>query len=416
MTRTLPRHIFKRGNNYAVRFTVPVEVRSVAGKKEIVRSLGTGDLGEALALRNSVLEEIRTSLFADIDQPFSNGKTTRNGRRATKSTTVRETGHQWLSESDGINGSTRNRYRSILEAFEVYSGNVEVTKIDREMALGFIDHLKTNPSAKTGQLLAQRTLQAYQICLSSYWRVLDHKGLVDPNMRNPFSSLLRRVAGQKKVADPRKKNLRPVTRLEAEALLAYIANNNALKYQHEMLVIVRLLWATACRLGEICSLRLDEIEDKRDHLVLHINNAKTDAGNRLVMLVNEEDCHMLRGAVRCAESTQPVSMDNLGHLFPRLLRGGHDRRLSHYLGKALEKARKTFPDCHEWDMHSFRRAGVSALVNAGVPRGERNLAVGHSNKDDIGIAVYAKRGDLAEVIKGTFEVLLDELGGPLKNY
>lgn len=83
----------------------------------------------------------------------------------------------------------------------------------------------------------------------------------------------------------------------------------------------------------------------------------------------------------------------------------------HYLGKALEKARKTIPTHAEWDMHSFRRTGVSALVNAGVAKEARNLAVGHSNKDDIGMSVYAKRGDLSEVIKGTFEALYDQLGG-----
>jgi len=64
-------------------------------------------------------------------------------------------------------------------------------------------------------------------------------------------------------------------------------------------------------------------------------------------------------------------------------------------------------------MHSFRRAGVSALVNASVARGERNLIVGHSNRDDIGMSVYAKRGDLTEIIKGTFFVLYDEIGGSL---
>ncbi len=104
-------------------------------------------------------------------------------------------------------------------------------------------------------------------------------------------------------------------------------------------------------------------------------------------------------------------------LFPRLKLGGYDKRPSHYLGKALEKARKALPDQYrtdQWDMHSFRRAGVSALVNAGVSREARNLAVGHSNKDDLGVSVYAKRGDLSEVLKATFEALSETQGGSLK--
>jgi hypothetical protein len=134
--------------------------------------------------------------------------------------TVRETAHHWLSESDGINNSTRARYRSILARFEEYSGNCEVTKINRDLALGFMDHLKSTPSLKTGQLLSQRSLSIHQICLVSYWPVLGHWGLVDGDMKNLFSSLLRRLAGQRKTVDPRKKNLRPVTRKEAEALLS----------------------------------------------------------------------------------------------------------------------------------------------------------------------------------------------------
>lgn len=413
MTYTLPKNIFRRGNVYSVRFDVPLEAQTVVGRKQIVRSLGTSDLGEALVRRDAVLKEIQISLYAEHDTtatPKPNSKTDRG-------TTVRQTAHRWLSESDGITFGTRNKYRAFLTAFEVFAGNPEVTKIDRQLALDFIEHLKSTPSAKTGKPMAQRTIHSYQVCLSSYWRVLDHWGLVDPNMRNPFSSLLRRIAGQKKQVDLRKKNLRPVTRNEAEALLAYIANNDRLKYQNEMFTIVRLLWVTACRLGEICNLRIDEIDDNGDHIVLHINNAKTDAGNRIVMVVGSADCDLLRGAVRLAESVEPVSADNVGHLFPRLLRGGYNRSLAHYVGKSLEKARKTFPDTSaEWDMHSFRRTGVSALVNAGVPRGERNLAVGHSNKYDIGMDVYARRGDLTEVIKGTFSVLLDELGGYLKSY
>ncbi|MGR3343517.1 MAG: DUF6538 domain-containing protein, partial [Paracoccaceae bacterium] len=64
MNRTLPKHIFRRGNGYYVRFNVPVEARTVVGKKQIVRSLGTSDLGEALVKRDSVLNEIRASLYA----------------------------------------------------------------------------------------------------------------------------------------------------------------------------------------------------------------------------------------------------------------------------------------------------------------------------------------------------------------
>lgn len=99
-------------------------------------------------------------------------------------------------------------------------------------------------------------------------------------------------------------------------------------------------------------------------------------------------------------------------MFPRINLGGYDNQPSHYLGKALEKARKSLEgDNSKWDMHSFRRTAVSALVNAGVAKEVRNLAVGHSNKDDLGISVYAKRAELDSVILTTFKALYEELGG-----
>jgi hypothetical protein len=224
VTRTLPKGVFKRGNVYAVRFSVPAELQPVVGKREIVRSLGTSDLGEALSCRSQTLAEIRSSLFAD-DEPkvTPEGKTlVLDGSRREEGTSIRETAHRWLTESDGVSNTTRHRYRYILEKFERFTSNADVSQINRGLALRYIEHLKTTRSNRTGKPLSQRSLFIHQSCLASYWGVLDHWGLVDPDVRNPFSSLLKRVAGQRKKPDPRKKTLRPVTREEANRLLRYI--------------------------------------------------------------------------------------------------------------------------------------------------------------------------------------------------
>ncbi len=407
-----PKGLFKRGKGYALRVAVPAEYQRIVGKKEIVRGLGTQDLGEALVKRKEVLTQIVSELSEGNlpDTAAELGKVV----RSFDGNTVRDTAHRWLGEADGIKNSTKARYRQHLEAFEAYTGNIEVTQINRTLALAFMDHLKRTPSERTGEPLSARSLQSYQCCLASYWRVLDHWGLVDPDVRNPFSSLLRRVAGQKRKADPREKKLRPVTREEAESLLTYIASNSALKYQFEMFVTVRLLWVTGCRLNEICGRYLSDIDDKGSHICINIPEAKTEAGKRVVMIVGDDDCELLRQAMKQAAIAKPSCPQNEGRLFPRITLGGYDKRPSHYLGKALEKARKNLESDHtKWDMHSFRRTAVSALVNAGVAREARNLAVGHSNKDDLGISVYSKRAELDGLIKATFEALYGELGGSL---
>ena len=64
MTLTLPQGLFRRGNTYSVRYTVPSELQPVAGRREIVKSLGTSDLKEALAKRREALDDMHF-LFRD---------------------------------------------------------------------------------------------------------------------------------------------------------------------------------------------------------------------------------------------------------------------------------------------------------------------------------------------------------------
>lgn len=265
----LPQYIFKRGNSYAVRFTIPRELHDIYGKKEVIRSLGTSDLGAAVVKRDEVIEAIQR----DLQEPKPKARETAatlTENPYMSDTTISATAHRWLVQSDGIKNATKARYRQHLRAFAEYAKDIEVAQIDRKLALAFIEYLKVTPSERTGEKLSVRSIGSYQVCLSAWWRVLDHWGLVDPDMRNPFSSLLRRVAGQKKKIDLREKNLRPVTREEAEALLAYIAGKDSLFYQREMFVTVRLLWATACRLNEICGRRLEDLDDRGDHIRITI--------------------------------------------------------------------------------------------------------------------------------------------------
>ena len=73
MALELPKYLLKRGANYAVRFTVPKEYQTVAGRKEVVRSLGTSDLYEALGKRDAVLKQLEGELKDQLE-----------GRPATK--------------------------------------------------------------------------------------------------------------------------------------------------------------------------------------------------------------------------------------------------------------------------------------------------------------------------------------------
>ncbi|SNS69932.1 site-specific integrase [Tropicimonas sediminicola] len=409
MVSPLPQYLFKRGETFFVRYTVPQELVATVGRKEIVRSLKTKNLTDAVYSRDMVLDEIRKTALNGNPMPMTAPPS------GDKETTVKEAAHRWLQLADGIRPSTRYRYQRYLGRFINWSGNVGVSELNRELALRFYDHLRQTPSPRTGKLISERTLLSYTNCLASFWKVLDYWSLVDPEAKNPFSGLNRKLPGKRKTVNRPPRVLRPVTRAEAERLLAYIAGADRMKYRREMTVIIRLLWSTGCRLNEVCSLLLSDIEDRGDHIELNIREAKTDAGNRVVMIVDASDMELLRETIRFALITEPLDHRNKGMLFPRLRRGGYDLKANWYVGKALEAARKADPE-HDgtWDMHSFRRNAVSALINAGVAKEARNLVIGHSNKDDIGMDVYAKHGDLREIVLVTFRALMEELGGALQ--
>ena len=67
MTLELPIYLLKRGSNFAVRFSDPKEYQTVTGRKEVVRSLGTSDLYEALGKRDAVLKQIESELKDQLD-------------------------------------------------------------------------------------------------------------------------------------------------------------------------------------------------------------------------------------------------------------------------------------------------------------------------------------------------------------
>ena len=394
MGTRLPQGVFKRGKGYAVRVSVPTKQIESVGKREIIRGLGTRDKLEAALKAPEVIGEIK----AEIAERCT-GKPVRAKRQDTS---VRAMAHRWLVMSSGINHSTKAKYRHHLDAFEDWCGNADVSAIDRSMALEYYDHLKAYVSERTGEHLSSKSLKCHLNCLASFYRVLDHFGVVDPDRRNPFSSLDRRLPGQAKAIDTRAKQLRPITRQEAEAWYDLC---ESCYYQDEMRLCLRVLWSTGCRLSEIADRQTKDFVDHGDFIEIIIDEGKTDAAKRSLFLVDSGDIAAMRETLEAAQGH-----DRLLH---RVSLGGYNRRPSHTLSKALQTQRKKIDDHQHFDAHSFRRNVVSTLVNLDVPVHVRNLMVGHSNGNDIGVSVYAKRADLSALMVETSRALSEALGGGL---
>ncbi|GKY87935.1 DUF6538 domain-containing protein [Sinisalibacter aestuarii] len=118
----------KRGKGYAVRFSVPKEYQGVIGKKEIIRGLGTQDLGEAISKRDEVLQEIIGAIRSGVVPPGT--ELSLQPTKVHQATTVRDTAHRWLTESDGIKNSTKGRTRSSNYSEETLGVNPLESKCD----------------------------------------------------------------------------------------------------------------------------------------------------------------------------------------------------------------------------------------------------------------------------------------------
>jgi len=429
--------VFKRkGGGYAVRYHVPAELRKTLGKREIVRGLNTADRHEAMILKTGKLLEIQAEVFklisggspkssivlpVDSRQPelhhLKRKEPTLPTRR--KSPRLSRAAREWFKMMNGVTPHTKNRYRRSLTVFTEYFCDCRVDEIERRDAIAYVNHLKATPSTRTGRPLSPKSIKTEITTLSSFYKVATHLGFYPEQFGNPFHGAAAVIPGVKR-EKTKIKTLRPVTRDEAIQYLEACAGTTAsthkpFKYAFEMKAIIQLLWATGARANEIASLERDQISDDGDVIWLQLRNSKTEAGNRSLCLVGESECCLIREALAKADAallTSKVPNENRNLLFPKLLRGGFDRKPYWYVGKALEKVRKdTFGKDVQWDMHSFRRNAVAALVNAGVSTSERNLVIGHSNKGDIGISVYSKEADLRKVVKRTFYTLYEELSG-----
>ena len=301
-------NLFKRGKNYSVRYCVPKELWDTVGKREIIRGLSTPSLSEAERRRPRAIFDIEQSVYekqrVPVHKPHT--RTLPIQEETTESgVPVSQAAFEWLRMCDGIAASTKIGYGRVLRAFEQFTKDMDVRLVNRQVALGFFEYLKTTGSMRTGKLRSPKTIKTNMITLSSFWKVCRYLGYVDQDMANPFNGVTSQMPGTKRVKQTTKE-LRPVTRQEAERLLTIVENGDRYKYGYEITCILKLLWVTGCRLNEICSLERSQIEDHGDCISFRLTNTKTEAGNRLIYLVGENECQLVRKALWTCHRIVPL--------------------------------------------------------------------------------------------------------------
>lgn len=255
--------------------------------------------------------------------------------------TLSEAMEEWLPTAGSRKG-TQVHYRLAVERLlEFLGGDIVPTDITEAQSLAYYDHLVAVSKARA-------TFQGKLRPLGAMWDWMGIRRYV-PRNANPW----RKFKWPTERAMPRKK--RPFTEPELLTLLGGIA---AYKASTAELVLLGLY--TGARLDELCGLRVADVEPRRGGVLVRIGQtgAKREASIRDIFVSHEIPVGILqrRRAAKHAAKQGAV-------LFPDLIPGGPDDKLSWHVSKAFGRYRDSLGLPRAVDYHSLRRTFITRLEN-----------------------------------------------------
>lgn len=260
--------------------------------------------------------------------------------------TLREAMEEWLPTAGSRKG-TQVHYRLAVERLlEFLGGDAVPDDVTEGRALDYYDHM----------LMVYKTRATYQgklRPLGAFWEWMGVRRYV-PRTYNPWRG--RGLKWPNERAMPKAK--RPFSDDELLTLLQGTAT-----YKGSLAEIVVLGLYTGARLDEVCSLRIADVVPANGEtagFVVRIGQTggKRAASIRDVVVTHEIPTGILRRR-RDAKRTKEAS----SQLFPDLVPGGHDNKLSWHVSKAFGRYRDDCKLPHGVDFHSLRRTFVTRLEN-----------------------------------------------------
>jgi integrase len=391
-----------RGGMASVRVQIPKSLWNVAGRREFVKALGTGDRQEANRLkhgyvaaffreiealkrgkRNDTLAAVYAKAAAlqtaQITTSNPDGpESVRAGLAAEEAETIEEkhgeaiaasffkaaTGQgaplstliePWLSEQAGrITEQTCSHHRVAVRAFLAWAGeSTLVEDVTRRKAGEFVSHLLAPESG-----LSPKTAKRYVSSLSSLWGWAEARGYGAQD--NPW--LRQGIAKKSKrgVAAPRKQ-------WTDAALVKLLSGQYTAQYTATLHDLIRLALVTGARIDELCALETRDAHHREGGWWITIREGKTQAAVREVP-IHESAAHVIERRRKSAD----------GFLFEGLVSGGPDKKRSwnaskafgHYTNKLeLGEQRQVF--------HALRNTFTEAMEAAEVPESTTKLLIGH---------------------------------------
>jgi len=375
-------HLQKRRNVYYARLAVPGDLRNHYGRGELIQTLKTSDLKVAKAKVLKVIsgwklgfEALRgqpdaiTALAAEIrllddDQsdpgapmsykdmvientadslPESREIDFRNiaMRRATPLMLyLDQYFEQWQAEPK-TKDMAKTAIRRVAEALPYLEG------VTRPLVVQLVATETTSPATKAKNYGFVR----------QYWKYLQDIGAVSDQVRNPFSELKHTSRkGQKRTKR---------TSFATKEVIKLISQAKVIG-DIQLANLIMLAAYTGARIEELCQLRTNSVIRAEGIECLSIEDAKTEAGNRIVPL-HPELKPLVRRLIR--ESSD-------GYLLSELSETKYGDR-SNAIGKRFGRLKADLGYGPEKVFHSIRKTVTTSLENAGVPEGVAADIVGH---------------------------------------
>lgn len=262
----------------------------------------------------------------------------------TQVPTLKEAMEEWLPTAGSRKG-TQVHYRLAVERLlEFLGGDAVPGDVTDARALAYFDHmLKTYRT--------RGTFQGKMRPLGAFWQWMGVRRHV-PRDFNPW----RGFKWPNERAMPKDK--RPFTDDELLTVLQGVAT-----YKDSLAEIVLLGLYTGARLDELCSLRVADVvpmKGKSGGFVVRIGQTggKRAASIRDAVVTHQVPAGILRG--RRAAQRQPTDG---AVLFPDLIPGGPDDKLSWHVSKAFGRYRDDCKLPRSVDFHSLRRTFITRLEN-----------------------------------------------------
>jgi integrase len=411
-------YLERRHNAWHVVVEIPKALRPKAGRKRFKKSLGTDSLAEANRLKWAHVTEFKrrieglakgteanedAALFRDaLDQRkvleqasdvpqdelddyhgysprehvlddiretargIEGKRDPETARRYFKvatgaATFIRDASTSWLAERVGsVRPSVIDQQRAAINRYLEWAGeHTTVEETNRRRAGAYVTFLR---SPASGLMIS--TARRHVSALSTLWRWLIDRGWTESN---PWRS----DAGGRRW--PKENKTRSA--LTDAALVALLTGtpDPRSRYRDTLHDLIRLALVSGARLEELCGLRCEDVERRKDGRWLLIreypgHQLKSPAARREVPL-HDNAAHVVERRKSDAER----------FLFPRLTPGGPDQRRSWNVSRAFSAYRKRVGVKGRGEVfHSLRSTFVEHMEGAGVPESTVKLLVGHA--------------------------------------